>query len=123
MVRLAVSGCAGHVVDDREIMVTHIEFNLLRFMAISPNEWHATQDLLAGVWNYPDGVGDTTGEAVIRGQNRLTARQVVAPDHRTVGRRRVVAGRQGCGVDHDVVIPWRQSGKEVVSGGRSHPGC
>lgn len=66
-------------VDDREVPVTRIEFDLLRYLAIYPNRWHATQDLLANVWNYPDGVGDT---ALVRNHVRNLRRKLeINPDH------------------------------------------
>ncbi len=44
--------------DDREISLTRVEFDLLTFMCIAPHKLHSTEDLLAGVWRYPNGVGD-----------------------------------------------------------------
>lgn len=60
-------------VDDREISLTRIEFDLLLYIASSPQKWHPTQDLLAGVWNYPDGVGDT---ALVRNHIRNLRRKL-----------------------------------------------
>ena len=66
-------------VDDREVMVTRIEFDLLRFMCKMPQKWHGTQELLAGVWNYPNGVGDT---ALVRNHIRNLRRKLEQnPDH------------------------------------------
>jgi DNA-binding response OmpR family regulator len=60
-------------VDAREVMLTRIEFDLLRFMCLKPEEWHSTQDLLIGVWNYPEGVGDT---ALVRNHIRNLRRKL-----------------------------------------------
>jgi DNA-binding response OmpR family regulator len=45
-------------VDDREISLTRVEFDLLKYMCSAPHKLHSTEDLLAGVWQYPKGVGD-----------------------------------------------------------------
>ncbi len=66
-------------VDNREVIVTPIEFDLLRFMCKVPQKWHGTQELLAGVWNYPSGVGDT---ALVRNHIRNLRRKLEQnPDH------------------------------------------
>jgi len=46
-------------VNDREIMLTRVEFDLLKYMCSSPFKLHSTEDLLRGVWSYPNGVGDS----------------------------------------------------------------
>lgn len=46
-------------VNDREIMLTRVEFDLLKYMCSSPFRLHSTEDLLRGVWSYPNGVGDS----------------------------------------------------------------
>lgn len=45
-------------VNDREVMLTRVEFDLMRYLCSSPYRLHSTEELLAGVWQYPDGVGD-----------------------------------------------------------------
>jgi DNA-binding response OmpR family regulator len=45
-------------VNDREISLTRVEFDLLYFLCRNSNRLHSTEDLLTGVWNYPAGVGD-----------------------------------------------------------------
>lgn len=45
-------------VNEREVNLTRVEFDLLRFMCASPARMHSAEDLLARVWQYPDGVGD-----------------------------------------------------------------
>jgi two-component system alkaline phosphatase synthesis response regulator PhoP len=66
-------------VDQREVMLTRIEFDLLTYLCSNPQKWHGTQDLLTGVWNYPDGVGDT---ALVRNHIRNLRRKLESnPDH------------------------------------------
>jgi DNA-binding response OmpR family regulator len=45
-------------VNDREVSLTRVEFDLLNYLCIAPYKLHSTEDLLANVWQYPDGVGD-----------------------------------------------------------------
>lgn len=45
-------------VNDREVNLTRVEFDLLRHLCVAPFRLHSTDDLLAHVWQYPDGVGD-----------------------------------------------------------------
>lgn len=69
-------------VDDREISLTRIEFELLRFMSQTPHKWHSTEDLLGGVWNYPDGVGDS---ALVRNHIRNLRRKLeINPDYPSI---------------------------------------
>ena len=74
-----VSGTYQVFVDSREVMLTRIEFDLLNYLCNAPNKWHGTQDLLTGVWNYPDGVGDA---ALVRNHIRNLRRKLEPnPDH------------------------------------------
>jgi len=69
-------------VDDREVSLTRIEFDLLHYMAKELDSWHATQDLLANVWNYPEGVGDT---ALVRNHIRNLRRKLeINPDYPSI---------------------------------------
>lgn len=69
-------------VDNREVMLTRIEFDLLTYMCNAPQKWHGTQDLLTGVWNYPNGVGDT---ALVRNHIRNLRRKLEEnPDHPSI---------------------------------------
>lgn len=45
-------------IEDREVSLTRVEFDLLKYMCSAPHKLHSTEDLLAGVWQYPKGVGD-----------------------------------------------------------------
>ena len=66
-------------VNDREIMLTRIEFDLLLYMCRNVHRWHSTHDLLTGVWNYPSGVGDT---ALVRNHIRNLRRKLeINPDY------------------------------------------
>lgn len=44
--------------NDREIFLTRVEFDLLKYLCASPFRLHSTDDLLTNVWQYPEGVGD-----------------------------------------------------------------
>lgn len=45
-------------VNDREVHLTRMEFELLRYLCRTPHHLHTAEDLLENVWRYPDGVGD-----------------------------------------------------------------
>lgn len=45
-------------VGDREVSLTRVEFDLLRFLCETPYRLYTAEQLLASVWQYPDGVGD-----------------------------------------------------------------
>ncbi|GAB4508936.1 MAG: cell wall metabolism DNA-binding response regulator WalR [Anaerolineae bacterium] len=66
-------------VDDREVMLTRIEFDLLCYLANHVDKWHSTQELLTNVWSYPEGIGDT---ALVRNHIRNLRRKLENdPDH------------------------------------------
>lgn len=56
-----------------EILLTRIEFDLLKFLAESPDDWYTTQELLEKVWDYPSGVGDA---ALVRNHIRNIRRKL-----------------------------------------------
>lgn len=60
-------------VNQREVMLTRIEFELLCFLSRSPNNWFTTQELLEKVWDYPNGVGDA---ALVRNHIRNVRRKL-----------------------------------------------
>lgn len=77
-------------IDHREIVLTPIEFELLYFMANRANQWLSTQELLTGVWDYPDHAGN---DALVRNHIRNLRRKVeVDPDHP-----RIIQSRHGRG--------------------------
>ena len=66
-------------VNDREVMLTRVEFDLLRYLCGAPYKLHSTEDLLANVWQYPDGVGDA---ALVRNHvHNLRQKIETDPDH------------------------------------------
>ncbi|MFN8451135.1 MAG: response regulator transcription factor [Anaerolineae bacterium] len=66
-------------VNDREVMLTRVEFDLLKYLCVTPNKLHSTEDLLASVWQYPDGVGDA---ALVRNHiHNLRQKIEVDPEH------------------------------------------
>lgn len=45
-------------INDREVMLTRVEFELLKYLCATPYHLHSTEELLTNVWQYPNGVGD-----------------------------------------------------------------
>lgn len=69
-------------INDREVSLTRVEFNLLSYMCQDPQKWHRTQELLEHVWHYPGGVGDT---ALVRNHIRNLRRKLEDnPDRPTI---------------------------------------
>lgn len=65
-------------VGDREISLTRVEFDLLRYLCKRPHELHSTEELLANVWQYPNGVGDS---ALVRNHiHNLRAKIEIDPE-------------------------------------------
>jgi DNA-binding response OmpR family regulator len=59
--------------NDREIALTGVEFELLTYLCRRPNQLHSTQDLLTNVWRYPQGAGDA---ALVRNHIRNLRRKI-----------------------------------------------
>lgn len=86
-------------VDKRDIVLTPIEFELLYFMANRSNEWLTTQELLTGVWDYPDHTGN---DALVRNHIRNLRRKVeVDPDHP-----RIIQSRHGRGYKVSAIVQF-----------------
>lgn len=60
-------------INNREVDLTRVEFDLLLYLCDRADEWHSTRDLLANVWNYPQGVGDA---ALVRNHIRNLRRKL-----------------------------------------------
>jgi DNA-binding response OmpR family regulator len=68
--------------NDREISLTRMEFELLKYLCLTPGITHSTEDLLEHVWMYPNGVGDA---ALVRNHiHNLRAKIEQDPDRPTV---------------------------------------
>lgn len=67
-------------VDGEEVFLTRIEFSLLHYMVRSDKQWYSPRDLLAGVWQYPKGTGDT---ALVRNHIRNLRRKLEIRPHHT----------------------------------------
>ena len=76
--------------NDREVMLTRVEFELLRYLCNAPYKLHSTEDLLANVWQYPDGVGDA---ALVRNHVHNLRRKVEIDPERP----EVIQSRHGRG--------------------------
>lgn len=59
--------------NQKEIPVTRMEFDLLHYMSRQPGEWFTTKELLEKVWNYPNGIGDA---ALVRNHVRNVRRKL-----------------------------------------------
>lgn len=59
--------------DQREISLTRVEFDLLYHLCMTPGAWYTTQTLLEEVWLYPGGVGDA---ALVRNHIRNVRRKL-----------------------------------------------
>ncbi len=61
------------LVDSREVDLTQVEYELLKYLCTSPAKLHSTQDLLANVWQYPADAGDS---ALVRNHIRNLRRKL-----------------------------------------------
>jgi DNA-binding response OmpR family regulator len=77
-------------VNEREVALTQMEFELLSYLCRRPNQLHRTQDLLTDVWQYPRGAGDA---ALVRNHVRNLRRKIeMDPD-----RPAIIQSRHGRG--------------------------
>jgi two-component system alkaline phosphatase synthesis response regulator PhoP len=60
-------------INDREVELTRVEFDLLKHLCYQPDKWHTTNELLTHVWQYPRGVGDA---ALVRNHVRNLRRKL-----------------------------------------------
>ncbi len=78
------------LVDDREIELTQVEYELLFYLCQSPTKLHSTQDLLMNVWQYPPDTGDA---ALVRNHIRNLRRKLeLSPE-----RPEIIQSRHGRG--------------------------
>lgn len=77
-------------VNDREVSLTRVEFELLRYLAATPYHLHSTEELLENVWQYPNGVGDA---ALVRNHIHNLRRKIEADPERPV----ILQSRHGRG--------------------------
>ena len=76
--------------ESRELALTRVEFDLLKYMCSAPHKLHSTEDLLAGVWQYPKGVGDA---ALVRNHIHNLRRKIEDDPERPL----VIQSRHGRG--------------------------
>lgn len=93
-------------VNDSEVMLTRVEFDLLRYLCSAPYRLHATEELLANVWQYPDGVGDA---ALVRNHVHNLRRKIEVDPERPL----IIQSRHGRGY---VVKARVEIDDEVVTG-------
>jgi two-component system alkaline phosphatase synthesis response regulator PhoP len=77
-------------VNDGEVPLTRVEFDLLRYLCSAPYRLHATEELLANVWQYPDGVGDA---ALVRNHVHNLRRKIEVDPERPL----IIQSRHGRG--------------------------
>ena len=61
------------MVDNREVDLTQVEYELLKYLCSAPTKLHSTQDLLLNVWQYPADAGDA---ALVRNHIRNLRRKL-----------------------------------------------
>lgn len=77
-------------INDREVPLTQVEFELIAFLCRKPNQLHRTEDLLTGVWQYPRGAGDA---ALVRNHVRNLRRKIEEDPERPA----IIQSRHGRG--------------------------
>jgi DNA-binding response OmpR family regulator len=87
--RLVPSSCRVYI-GEREVTLTRVEFDLLRFLARAPFQAFSAEDLLMRVWRYPQGVGDS---ALVRNHVRNVRRKIEADPERPL----ILQSRHGRG--------------------------
>lgn len=60
-------------INDQEVSLTRVEYELLCFLSLNPHHLYSTEDLLLNVWQYPNGVGDA---ALVRNHIRNLRRKI-----------------------------------------------
>lgn len=60
-------------INERQTVLTQVEFELLTYLCNAPHQLHSTQDLLSDVWHYPMGTGDA---ALVRNHIRNLRRKL-----------------------------------------------
>jgi len=77
-------------INDDEAQLTRVEFDLLRYLCLAPYRLHSTEELLANVWQYPDGVGDA---ALVRNHIHNLRRKIEVDPERPL----IIQSRHGRG--------------------------
>ncbi len=77
-------------VNEQEVILTRVEFDLLKYLCAAPYKLHSTEDLLSNVWQYPDGVGDA---ALVRNHVHNLRRKIEGDPERP----EVIQSRHGRG--------------------------
>lgn len=98
--RLQFFSCARTVVvDGRDIELTHVEYDLLRYLCSAPTKLHSTQDLLIHVWQYPPDAGDA---ALVRNHIRNLRRKLESSPERP----EIIQSRHGRGYTIKAVVEF-----------------
>ncbi len=87
------------LVDEREVDLTQVEYELLAYLCSNPARLHSTQDLLINVWQYPSDAGDA---ALVRNHIRNLRRKLEdAPD-----RPEIIQSRHGRGYTIKAIVEF-----------------
>ncbi len=94
------------LVDGRDVELTQVEFDLLKYLCSAPTKLHSTQELLMMVWQYPADAGDA---ALVRNHIRNLRRKLeCAPE-----RPEIIQSRHGRGYTIRALIEF--AGQPVPS--------
>jgi DNA-binding response OmpR family regulator len=94
-------------VNNREILLTPVEYELLKYLCQSPFRLHTVEDLLSSVWRYPDGVGDA---ALVRNHIRNLRRKIESDPERPA----ILQSRHGRGYVVKAHIQIEQSAERTT---------
>lgn len=94
-------------VNDREVSLTRVEFDLLSYLCTAPYKLHSTEDLLANVWQYPDGVGDA---ALVRNHVHNLRHKIEGDPERPA----VIQSRHGRGYVVKARVLYEEEGMRLI---------
>ncbi|MBE2182918.1 MAG: response regulator transcription factor [Anaerolineae bacterium] len=75
---------------NRTVVLTRVEFDLLKYLCSAPFQMHTAETLLTTVWRYPSGIGDA---ALVRNHIRNIRRKIEVDPERPV----ILQSRHGRG--------------------------
>ncbi len=75
---------------NRTVVLTRVEFDLLKYLCSAPFQMHTAETLLTTVWRYPSGIGDS---ALVRNHIRNIRRKIEVDPERPV----ILQSRHGRG--------------------------
>lgn len=88
-------------VDGEMVILTQVEYTLLRYLCQNPTRLHSTQELLMNVWDYPANTGDA---ALVRNHVRNLRRKLETVPERP----EIIQSRHGRGYTVRAIIEFEQ---------------